>query len=320
MALVSDPNNIRIAMLGMVDGNGHPYSWSAIINGEFDAQEMARCAYPVIPQYLSAQPKSALGIAGAKVTHIWCDNPADAQHVAKSAMIPNIVSSPADVIGKVDAVIIPTDKGEEHVDRARPFIEAGLPLFIDKPMTDRIDHLRQFVQWEAEGKRFLSSSCMRYAKEFAEVRSRVAEVGDLRIINMSMCKSWERYGIHAMEGVYPFLTPGGWESVVNTGTYESNIVHLRHASGVDVCVTNVADLYGAFGVLGILGTKGALSARYGDNFFAFKAQLVDFVQYLRTGKRPFDFSQTVELMKIIIAGIQSREQGGRRIMLADLKV
>ena len=24
---------IRIAMLGMVDGNGHPYSWSAMFNG-----------------------------------------------------------------------------------------------------------------------------------------------------------------------------------------------------------------------------------------------------------------------------------------------
>jgi hypothetical protein len=119
--------------------------------------------------------------------------------------------------------------------------------------------------------------------------------------------------------VYPFLAPGGWESVVNTGSVESNIIHVRHASGVDVCVVNVADLYGAFGVLGVLGTKGALSANFSDTFHAFKTQLVDFVEYLRTGRRPFDFSQTVELMKIIIAGIQSREQGGRRIMLADLK-
>ena len=34
----------------------------------------------------------------------------------------------------------------------------------------------------------------------------------------------------------------------------------------------------------------------------FKNQLDSFVEYLRTGNLPFDFSQTIELMKIIIAG------------------
>lgn len=305
-------------MLGMVDANGHPYSWSAIINGDFNAEEMSKCAYPVIPQYLSAQPKEALGIPGAKVTHIWCDNPEEARHVAKSSLIPNIVASPTDVIGQVDAVIIPTDKGGEHVGRACPFIEAGLPVFIDKPMVDRLDHLQQFVTWEAQGKRFMSSSCMRYAKEFSDLRGRISEVGEVRIINMSMCKSWERYGIHAMEGVYPFLPPGGWESVINTGSINSNIVHVHHHCGVDVSIFNVTDMYGAFGAMNIYGTKGMLSAKFTDSFNAFKTQLIDFIGYLRTGKRPFEFSQTVELMKIIIAGIQSREQGGQRIRLDEM--
>lgn len=31
--LVKDPAEIRLAMLGMLEDNGHPYSWSAIING-----------------------------------------------------------------------------------------------------------------------------------------------------------------------------------------------------------------------------------------------------------------------------------------------
>lgn len=62
------------------------------------------------------------------------------------------------------------------------------------------------------------------------------------------------------------------------------------------------------------------SAKFTDSFNAFKTQLIDFIGYLRSGRRPFEFSQTVELMKIIIAGIQSREQGGRRIMLSELAV
>ena len=64
--LVPHPDNIRLAMLGMVDGNGHPYSWSAIINGTYDAEAMASCGFPVIPQYLAAEPKENLGIPGVK--------------------------------------------------------------------------------------------------------------------------------------------------------------------------------------------------------------------------------------------------------------
>ena len=48
-ALVQNPADIKLAMLGMVDGNGHPYSWSAIFNG-YDPEEMAECPYATIPE------------------------------------------------------------------------------------------------------------------------------------------------------------------------------------------------------------------------------------------------------------------------------
>ena len=79
---------IALAMLGMVDGNGHPYSWSAIFNG-YDPEAMASCPFAGIPEYLDKQPKHTLGIPGAKVTHIWTDDPADAVAVAKASLIPN---------------------------------------------------------------------------------------------------------------------------------------------------------------------------------------------------------------------------------------
>jgi len=317
--LVNDPDNIRIAILGMVEGNGHPYSWSAIFNG-YDREAMASCPYPVIPQYLGAQRDGDFGIQGARVTHIWCDDPADAAKVAKSALIPNTLAKPTDAIGQVDAVIIPTDKGWEHLERSRPFIEAGLPIFIDKPLADREEDLRQFVRWHNQGKPILSTSCMRYAKEFADCRNRLDEVGTLRLATMTTAKSWERYGIHALEGVYPFLPSGRWLDVVNTGTEKANIVHLRHEVGTDVVLAAIADMYGAFGVLNVHGTKGSIGTRFSDTFFAFKSQLVAFVEFLKTGERPFPFAETVELMKIVIAGIRSREEGGRRVPLSEIEV
>ena len=315
MSLVKNPNDIKLAMLGMVEGNGHPYSWSAIINGEYDAEVMADCGYATIPQYLAAAPQEELGIPGAKVTHIWCDDKDDAEKVAKAAFIPNVMDNAVDVIGEVDAVIISTDKGWEHLERARPFIDADLPVFIDKPLTDKEAHLQQFENWQKEGKAIMSSSCMRYARELQEAKEHLAEIGELRLITMTMAKSWERYGIHAMEGVYPFLAPGGWESVTNTGTENANIVHCKHSSGVDVLIPVIDDMYGAFSCLGLYGTEGNFSTQCKDSFYMFKKQLVSFVDYLKTGKSQFDFSQTVELMKIIIAGIKSRDADGKKVLL-----
>lgn len=318
MSLVPDPQNIRLAMLGMVDGNGHPFSWSAIINGGFDPPAMADCGYPSIPQYLGAEPKEALGIPGARVTHVWCDDRADAEKVSRASFVPHVVDRPEDVIGQVDAAIIATDKGWEHVPSARSFIEAGIPVFIDKPLCDRAEDLQQFVDWQTAGRPILSTSAMRYAREFRTLGPRLAELGELRLITITTPKSWERYGIHALEAVYPLLPPGGWLSVANSGTDRANIVHATHQNGVDVVLSAISDLYGSFGCLGLFGTKGHLQTQFRDTFFAFKAQLVAFVDYLRTGQLPFPFSETVELMKIIIAGIRSREQAGRTVSLSEI--
>lgn len=317
--LVKDPNNIRLAMIGMVEANGHPYSWTAILNGKYDAAIMAECGYPVIPQYLGAQPKEALGIPGASVTHIWCDDPADADKVSRATFIPNIVKQATDVIGKVDAVIIPTDKPEEHQERARPFIEAGIPVFIDKPLTNQEAHLQQFVKWQREGKAILSTSGLRYAVEFQNLRNNIASLGELRLLTHTMCKSWERYGIHALEAVYPFLTPGEWLSASHAGTETANIVNVRHASGVEVVLPVISDLYGGFGVLSAYGTKSHAVVQFKDTFTSFKNQLVAVIDWLRTGKMPVPFEQTVELMKIVIAAQKSRSENGRVVKLSEIK-
>ena len=313
MTLVSDGDNIRLAMLGMIEGNGHPYSWSAIFNG-YDREEMAECPYAMIPEYLGAQDPATLQIEGARITHIWTDDPADAEKVAPVAKIPHVVSAATDVIGQVDAVIVATDNGSEHVARARPFVEAGLPVFVDKPLVDNEPDLRTFCEWVKAGAAILSTSAMRYAREFVEAKARLSEIGEPRYLSMSTPKSWKRYGIHALEGLYPIVGPG-FVSVRNTGTMDRNIVHLKHRSGVDVVLAAIKDMYGGFCRFSAIGTKSAFYVAFQDTFYAFKAQLQGFVDYLRTGERPVPWAETVELMKIIIAGIRSREEGGREMLL-----
>lgn len=319
MSLVKNPADIRLAMLGCTPGNGHPYSWSAMFNG-YDREAMTKeCPFAGIPQYLNKEPAETLTIPGAKVTHIHCagEGGFTAEHVAKCSLIPNVVAKATDVIGHVDAVIIATDIGGEHVERARPFIEAGLPVFVDKPLADNEADLTTFAEWVAAGRPIMSSSSMRYTKEFMPYRHSTHELGELRFVSITTAKSWETYGIHALEAIYPILGPG-FLTAQNTGTKERNVVHLTHRCGADVVVIASADMYGSFGCLQLCGTAGNRALASGDSFFAFKAQLAAFTDYLRTGVHPFPFSETVELIKLVIAGKLSREQGGRLIHLKDL--
>jgi len=313
---IINKEEIRLAILGLSPGNGHPYSWSAIFNGYDERLMTDECPYPAIPEYLNKQPKNTIGIPNTRITHICCTGSGDftADHVAQCTFIPEVVQHPEDVIGKVDAVIIATDIGSEHVERARPFVEAGVPILIDKPLVDNAHDLAIFNDWVANGKPIFSASSMRYAKEYIPYQESTANLGTLRFASVTSSKDWDTYSIHALEGIYSIIGPG-FISCVNTGSEERNIVHYKHASGLDVVVAVIKDMSGGFCQITLAGTKSAAYIMPTDSYYSFKKLLVKFVEYLRTGIRPFPYEQTEELMRMLIAGRLSRECGAREIFL-----
>jgi predicted dehydrogenase len=311
-----DKPEIRLAMLGMIEGNGHPYSWSAIVNG-YNPEEMAKCPFPVIPQYLAEVPLNTMHILGARVTRVWTDDPADAPKIAAASRIEKVVARTEDVIGQVDAVIIGTDDGHEHVRRARPFIEAGLPMFVDKPLAINVPDLNQFIRWHKEGKVFLSSSNMRYAPETKQILRQKAQLGELRWITTCTSKTWERYAIHALEAIWPVVGPG-FLTVRAESRSGSDVAYITHRSGVQINLAAIYDAVGSYGALHVFGTKGNLAVSCWDTYTAFRNQLCAFVEMLRTGERPYPLAETIELMAVVIAGLRSRERGGAAVELKEI--
>lgn len=303
-------------MLGMIPGNGHPFSWSAIING-YDREAMARCPYPAIPQYLGAQPHANVCVPGVQVTHLWTDNPAEAPLVAQASLIPNVVAKPEDVIGHVDAVLISTDDGTDHVRRARPFVEAGLPVFVDKPIASSVAELRTFIAWEKSGRKILSSSGMRYSPELSTLIANRATLGDIRWVSMVTAKTWEKYGIHSLEPVFCLVGPG-FISARLEGQPGLEVAHLIHRSGAQVTLPVIYDGGATFGTGQVCGSKGQTAVRFSDTYNAFRSQLLSFIEFVRSGVAPYPFEHTVEMMAVIIAGIRSREQNSRRVEVSEI--
>ena len=71
----------NVGMIGVSEGNGHPYSFSAIING-YDKAAMQQSGWSGIFDYLEKKPEGEFGIDGFKVSHVWTQSPEESKKIA----------------------------------------------------------------------------------------------------------------------------------------------------------------------------------------------------------------------------------------------
>ncbi|NND32985.1 MAG: Gfo/Idh/MocA family oxidoreductase, partial [Saprospiraceae bacterium] len=195
---------VKIGMIGMSPGNAHPYSWSSIVNGTYDASEIIRVGYPGVADYLVAN-KDTLGFNNARVTHLWTQNRATSQSIARSAGIKNIVDDLSVMVSEVDAVILARDDAEHHVEMAKPFLDNGIPIFIDKPLAISRKDLLWFTEQDSKSKFLMSCSSMRYATECRALKAELATLGKIILVTAVGKKDWLKYGVHMLEAVFSLL-------------------------------------------------------------------------------------------------------------------
>ena len=70
---------------------------------------------------------------GFSVGYLWGETAAFANDTAEAGRIPNIVKKPNDMLGNVDAVLVDHRHPKYHLPAVRPFVERGIPVFVDKP-------------------------------------------------------------------------------------------------------------------------------------------------------------------------------------------
>ena len=74
------------------------------------------------------------------------DDPNHTKEVAEKGEIPFIANNPEEFMGKVDAVMVVYRRGSLHVPHILPFIEAGYPVWIDKPITSSPEDIDKLIK------------------------------------------------------------------------------------------------------------------------------------------------------------------------------
>ena len=69
-----------------------------------------------------------------EVVGVHSDDTEAAQKLHTDFNVP-VMADYTDAVGKVDGVVITARHGDNHLRYARPYIESGVPMFIDKPIT-----------------------------------------------------------------------------------------------------------------------------------------------------------------------------------------
>lgn len=292
--------SLKLGVLGISPGNGHPYSWSAIFNG-YDPTAMAECPFPVIPRYLAEHSFPEDAIAGAKVTHIWTQDRSASEHIAAASLISAIVGQPEDMIGKVDAVLLARDDSENHSRLAAPFLKAGLPIYIDKPLAfSRAEAVAIYERQKRPGQIF-TCSALAYAREFMLDPGECEQLGTLRHVDAVVPKDWDHYAIHVIE---PLLNLIGAQGGVRHAQASGNSVRtldLAWTSGLTGRVMTLGVPAGPIEIR-LFGEHGFRSLRFEDSFGAFRAALLAFTEIV-AGKRPSQNpEQVLQVIDIVEAG------------------
>lgn len=92
--------------------------------------------------------------------------------------IPQIYDNFEDMAGQVDAVVITARDGKYHAGFARPFIDAGLPVYIDKPFTIDIGEAEELIaRAEKSGSRICGGSYLKYLSDVMFLKNEVLKGG-----------------------------------------------------------------------------------------------------------------------------------------------
>lgn len=223
-----------------------------------------------------------------------------------------IVGSIAELLPKVDVILLESVDGRPHLEQVRPVFAARKPVFIDKPVAGSLaDAIKIFELARETGTPCFSSSSLRYDPKVIEA------AGDSKIGKVLGCETFSPcslekhhpdlfwYGVHGVEMLYAVMGRG-CKTVARTQTKDTELVTGVWAND-RIGVFRGLRVGAGYGVL-TFGAKGSAFSAAGKG--GYEPLLVEICTFFKTKKAPVSPDETIELFAFMEAADESKRQGG----------
>lgn len=253
-------------------------------------------------------------IKGFRVTHMWGETPELAAKAAQDGKIATIVADPREMIGQIDCVMIDHRDGQYHLPAARAFLQARVPMFIDKPLCRSVPQGRAFLAQCARRKVPVTSFSAVPLQESAKRAAQgLAAIGPLVSVHLDGPGGhtgphggiWF-YGIHLADLMVELLGPGVHQvGACANGDHCSAV--CNYPNGLTVTMSFFAQPY-QYSVSAV-GMNGTFAARidFDANLYLTSAKI--FTRMFRTGEMPFDAARMLAPLAMLDAFERSLATG-----------
>lgn len=284
---------IKAGIIGLFDkGNGHPFSYSSIING-YSEEGYKKSKYLNILRYLKKKKPKDFKIKNVSVTHAWTQNIKLTKILCAASKIKNPVKNYLSMLGEIDVLIIARD--DKHFEIAKPFLEKSVPVFIDKPLSLKKKELKFFLKYMKKGQ-LMSTSGLRFSEETQILKKKIKKLGKIKFLIANVVNDWLKYGVHMLDVIdeIGFLNIKKIQRL-NSRNTSFNFLTKKNVNIIINCLGKSENIYN----ISLYGTKGKFSLDFSDNFTAFKNTLKKFIYMSKNKKIVLPPNKTIKIMNIL---------------------
>lgn len=302
---------MRVGIVGLSEGNGHPFSFSAIING-YNSAAFSKCGWDGIHDYLKVRKPEEFGFDGVRVVSAWTQDKIITDNLCRACNIETSSASYEELIDGVDIVIIARDDYQSHLAMAKPCLAAGKKVFIDKPLSLDVKELSYFKPFLLSGQ-LISGSGFRYARELDVLREGQVSLGVIKCIQAAVLNDLAKYGIHMLEAIAGIGL--GTPISVSRLSDSFDCFQFELPNNIQLSLSCLGKVGKTFHI-GIYGENGHYQTDLHDNFSAFRSTLGNLFNSIKTKTHAYDPNETINLMKAIIAA--KRAKAGETLHVEDV--
>ena len=186
-----------------------------------------------------------------------------------------------------------------------PFLDAGLPIYIDKPLATSVATARSLFSRQAFEGQLFTCSALRYATELRLDPARRESIGPLRQVLGSSPKRWSRYAVHVIEPALVLIGDAGDIRSHHVEAADGTArLQIEWDSGLRAEFATLGDVEAPI-QLNLVGDQGELNIVFEDSFTAFKAALERFVAITKKEAEPVPEREVLRVVELIELGMDA---------------